>query len=385
MNNFDVVIVGGGMVGQAFALSMSQKTNATIAIIEPNNPNPKLNKDFHTRVSAITPTSESFLQSIGVWDLIKRKHAFTQTKVWDQNSHGNLDFNATDDDLTHLGHIVENDAIQSAMFTALNDTKVTFISAKLDDIEKTEKGYQLKLDDDQSLSCGLLIGADGARSRIRNLAHIEFSETNYQQKAIVCNIRSSQKFEQTTWQRFLSDSIIALLPLSDHEASIVWSAENHLADELVALSTQDFADRLSAGVEYRFGRFEVLSEVQAFPLIERSAKDYVKANIALIGYAAHNIHPLAGQGVNLGFADVEELSNQLRDSAKSLGNYGVLRTYARARRLDNELMAKTMTGLNWIYKENNEPLRWLRGFGMNLINENPTLKSFFQAHATGKL
>jgi len=380
-----VVIVGGGMVGQAFALSMSQKTNATIAIIEPNNPNPKLNKDFHTRVSAITPTSELFLKSIGVWDLVKRKHAFTQTKVWDQNSHGNLDFNATDDDLTHLGHIVENDVIQSAMFIALDDAKVTFISAKLDDIEKTEKGYQLKLDDDQSLSCDLLIGADGARSRIRDLAHIEFSETNYQQKAIVCNIRSDQSFEDTTWQRFLSDSIIALLPLSDHEASIVWSAENHLADELVALSTQDFADRLSAGVEYRFGQFEVLNEVQAFPLIERSAKDYVKEGVALIGDAAHNIHPLAGQGVNLGFADVEELSNQLRDSTKSLGDYGVLRTYARARRLDNELMAKTMTGLNWIYKENNEPLRWLRGFGMNLVNENPTLKSFFQAHATGKL
>ena len=380
-----MVIVGGGMVGQAFALSMSKKTNATIAIIEPNNPNPKLNKDFHTRVSAITPTSELFLKSIGVWDLVKRKHAFTQTKVWDQNSHGNLDFNATDDDLTHLGHIVENDVIQSAMFIALDDAKVTFISAKLDDIEKTEKGYQLKLDDDQSLSCDLLIGADGARSRIRDLAHIEFSETNYQQKAIVCNIRSDQSFEDTTWQRFLSDSIIALLPLSDHEASIVWSAENHLADELVALSTQDFADRLSAGVEYRFGQFEVLNEVQAFPLIERSAKDYVKEGVALIGDAAHNIHPLAGQGVNLGFADVEELSNQLRDSTKSLGDYGVLRTYARARRLDNELMAKTMTGLNWIYKENNEPLRWLRGFGMNLVNENPTLKSFFQAHATGKL
>mgnify|MGYP005627096683 FL=1 len=380
-----MVIVGGGMVGQAFALSMSQKTNATIAIIEPNNPNPKLNKDFHTRVSAITPTSELFLKSIGVWDLVKRKHAFTQTKVWDQNSHGNLDFNATDDDLTHLGHIVENDVIQSAMFIALDDAKVTFISAKLDDIEKTEKGYQLKLDDDQSLSCDLLIGADGARSRIRDLAHIEFSETNYQQKAMVCNIRSDQSFEDTTWQRFLSDSIIALLPLSDHEASIVWSAENHLADELVALSTQDFADRLSAGVEYRFGQFEVLNEVQAFPLIERSAKDYVKEGVALIGDAAHNIHPLAGQGVNLGFADVEELSNQLRDSTKSLGDYGVLRTYARARRLDNELMAKTMTGLNWIYKENNEPLRWLRGFGMNLVNENPTLKSFFQAHATGKL
>jgi len=385
MNQFDIVIVGGGMVGQDFALSMAQKTNASIAIVEPNNPNPKLSKDFHARVSAITPTSEAFLTKLGVWDLIKRKHTFTQTKVWDQNSHGNLDFNATDDELSHLGHIIENDAIQSAMFTALSDTKVEFINAKLDHIDKTDEGYQLQLDNDQQLSCALLIGADGARSRIRDLTQIEFSETNYGQKAIICNIRSDKGFEDTTWQRFLSDSIIALLPLSDNEASIVWSAENTLADELLSLSSQDFADRLSAGVEYRFGQFKVLNKVQAFPLIERSAKDYVKENMALIGDAAHNIHPLAGQGVNLGFADVEELSNQLQNSVKPFGNYGVLRAYARARRLDNELMAKTMTGLNWIYKENNEPLRWLRGFGMNLINENSTLKSFFQKHATGKL
>jgi 2-octaprenyl-3-methyl-6-methoxy-1,4-benzoquinol hydroxylase/2-octaprenylphenol hydroxylase len=382
---YDIVIVGGGMVGQAFALSMVQKSNATIAIIEPNNPNPILGDKFHTRVSAITPTSEDFLRKLGVWSLIKRKHAFTDTKVWDQNSHGNLNFCAADDDLTHLGHIVENDAIQSAMFEALSDTKVKFVTAKLDNIEKRDEGYQLQLDDDVQLSCSLLIGADGARSRIRELSLIEFSETNYQQKAIICNVRSTNGFEDTTWQRFLSDSIIALLPLSDHQASIVWSAENALADELTSLSTIDFADRLSAGVEYRFGRFEVLSAVQAFPLIERSAKEYVKENLALIGDAAHNIHPLAGQGVNLGFADVEELSKQLQASNKSLGNYGVLRAYARARRLDNELMAKTMTGLNWIYKENNEPLRWLRGFGMNLINDNPSLKSFFQKHATGKL
>ncbi len=385
MNQFDIIIVGGGMVGQAFALSMAQKTNASIAIIEPNNPNPKLENFFHARVSAITPTSEAFLAKLGVWDLIKRKHAFTQTKVWDQNSHGNLDFNAVDDELNHLGHIIENDAIQSAIFTALSDTKVEFIKAKLDNINKVDEGYQLQLDNDQQLSCHLLIGADGARSRIRDLAQIEFTETNYGQKAIICNIHSDKGFEDTTWQRFLSDSIIALLPLSSNEASIVWSAENALANELLALSSQDFADRLSAGVEYRFGQFEALNKAQAFPLIERSAKDYVKENMALIGDAAHNIHPLAGQGVNLGFADVEELSNQLQSSAKPLGDYGVLRTYARARRLDNELMAKTMTGLNWIYKENNEPLRWLRGFGMNLINENQTLKSFFQKHATGKL
>jgi 2-octaprenyl-3-methyl-6-methoxy-1,4-benzoquinol hydroxylase/2-octaprenylphenol hydroxylase len=384
VNQFDIIVVGGGMVGQAFALSMADQ-GLKIAIIEPNNPNPVLSDEFHTRVSAITPKSENLLKNLGVWNLIKRKHVFTDTKVWDQNSHGSLDFSATDDNLTHLGHIIENDAIQSALFEALSKTKVEFISAKLDNIEKNNDGYQVQLDNNNQIFCHLLMGADGARSRIRGLMDIEFSEHDYQQKAIVCNIESSQGFENTTWQRFLSSSIIALLPLSKTQASIVWSAENTLADELTALSTQDFANRLSAGVEYRFGRFKVLSEIQAFPLIERSSKEYVKESLALIGDAAHNIHPLAGQGVNLGFSDVIELSEQLIESNKLLGDYSVLRKYARARRLDNELMAKTMTGLNWIYKENNEPLRWLRGFGMNLINENQTLKSFFQKHATGKL
>jgi 2-octaprenyl-3-methyl-6-methoxy-1,4-benzoquinol hydroxylase/2-octaprenylphenol hydroxylase len=123
------------------------------------------------------------------------------------------------------------------------------------------------------------VGADGAHSRVRNLVGINKHETNYQQKAIVCNIRSSKSFEGATWQRFLSDSIIALLPLSENEASIVWSAENHLADELLVLSPEEFSKRLSASVEYRFGKFEILSEIQAFPLIERSAKEYVKENV----------------------------------------------------------------------------------------------------------
>ena len=383
MQSFDIVVVGGGMVGQAFALSMAN-TNLNIGIIEPNNPNPKLRSDFHTRVSAITPKSQAYLQQLGVWDLIVRKYAFTQTKVWEQNSHGNLEFDAAAENATHLGHIIENDAIQSAIFTALSKTKVRFIDAKLNNIEKIDETYKLQLDNSKLLFCNLLIGADGAHSRIRKLAGIEFSETNYQQKAIICNIRSSKDFENTTWQRFLADSIIALLPLSEYEASIVWSAENHLAEQLITLSDQDFAKRLAAGVEYRFGKFEILSKIQSFPLIERSAKIYVQENLALIGDAAHNIHPLAGQGVNLGFADVEQLSKQLQSSNKAIGDYAPLRAYARARRLDNELMAKTMTGLNWIYKENNELFRWLRGFGMNLINDSPAVKSFLQKRATGK-
>ncbi len=379
---YDIIINGGGMVGQAFALSMA-KSDYSIAIIEPNNPNPVLADKFHTRVSAITPKSEKLLKNIGAWDFIKRKKSFTSTSVWDQNSHGNLAFHAQDESLDYLGHIIENDAIQQALFSALSQIGVTFISDKLDTFDKIDDGYQVNLEKGDSINCKLLIAADGARSRIRELAGVEFSEHDYQQKAIVCNIESPQGFDNTTWQRFLSDSIIALLPLGEHQASVVWSAENTLADELMGLSKEDFAKRLSAGVEYCFGEFEVVSSIQAFPLIERSSQDYVQENLALIGDAAHNIHPLAGQGVNLGFSDIIELSQQLNASSKPLADYFVLRQYARARRLDNELMAKTMTGLNWIYKENNEPLRWLRGFGMNIINDNPMLKSFLQKHALG--
>ena len=380
--DFDIVIIGGAMVGQAFALSLAD-TDLKIAIVEPNNPNPKLDKDFHTRVSAITPKSENLLKSIGAWENIKRKKAFVNTKVWDQNSHGSLDFDCSDEDVDHLGHIIENDAIQSALYASLDKTDVEFISAKLDDIQKLEDGYKVKLDNNKTIECSLLIGADGARSRIRELAKIEYSSNDYGQKAIVCNIHADKGFEDTTWQRFLSNSIIALLPLTENTASIVWSAQNNLADELTALDANEFGERLSQGVEYRFGRFKVISDIQAFPLIERSSNEYVQQNLALIGDAAHNIHPLAGQGVNLGFGDVVELSAQIKANIHNFSEFSTLRKFARARRLDNELMAKTMTGLNWIYKENSEPVRILRGFGMNVINETPVLKAFFQKHALG--
>ena len=175
------------------------------------------------------------------------------------------------------------------------------------------------------------------------------------------------------------------MPLSENQASIVWSCEYKLAEKLLKLEKVEFEKALVEAVEYRFGNLSLQNERQSFPLIERSAKSYVLPNLALIGDAAHNIHPLAGQGVNLGFADSKELNLQIaKYQERNLGDHSVLRSYARARRLDNELMAKTMTGLNWIYKENIEPVRWLRGIGMNIIDETPILKSFFQRQALGK-
>jgi len=307
------------------------------------------------------------------------------TKVWDQNSHGRLNFHAENEGMDQLGFIVENDLIQSALFEAIDPSKIKIINAKLDSLLKTDIGYMVTLDDESNLSCKLVVGADGSQSKVRNLVSIEVTERNYNQKAIIANIVSEKPLENTTWQRFLSDSIIALLPLSENKASIVWSCKSGLADEMIELDIDDFNQSLSEVVEYRFGKLLLESKRKVFPLVERSSKDYTLPNLALIGDAAHNIHPLAGQGANLGFSDAKELNRQLLENDdKPLGDSLVLRKYARARRLDNELMAKTMTGLDWIYKENNEPLRWLRGFGMNLIDDSPMIKSFFQKQALGK-
>ena len=374
------------MVGLSLAIELSNKMKISIAIIDPNDCNPSISKTFHTRVSAITPTSKDFLSSINVWDEIQRKNGFVATKVWDQNSHGHLNFHAKEEGIENLGYIVENDLIQSALFDSIDQSKVTIIKASLEMLSKSDLGYKVELDNDETLSCKLLIGADGAQSKVRTLTNIEVKEHDYHQKAIVANISTEKSLMQTTWQRFLSDSILAILPLSDNEASIVWSCQDSLANSLESLDDSEFNKRLSDASEYHFGPLKLQSSRSYFPIVSRSANDYVLQSLALVGDAAHNIHPLAGQGVNLGFLDVMELSKQLQNNYQaSLGDFLVLRKYARARRLDNEIMSKTMTGLDWIYKENNEPLRWLRGYGMNLINETPMLKSFFQRQALGKV
>ena len=386
MKKFDVIIVGGGMIGLSLVVELSKKMNLSVAIIDPNDCNPTISDSFHTRVSAITPSTQDFLSSINVWDKIQRKKGFSATKVWDQNSHGHLNFYAKDEGIEYLGYIVENDLIQSALFNAIDQSKVSMINAKLLGFTKTDIGYTVNLENGESHSCKLLVGADGSQSKVRDLAEIQVTEHDYQQKAIIANIVSEKPLMNTTWQRFLSDSILAILPLSNHQASIVWSCKEALANELEAKDKTIFNKMLSEASEYQFGVLKLESSKKSFPLVSRTAKEYVRANLALIGDAAHNIHPLAGQGANLGFSDVIELSKQLvENNDKLLGDFHVLRKYARARRLDNELMSKTMTGLDWIYKENNEPIRWLRGYGMNLIDETPILKSFFQRQALGKV
>lgn len=385
MIDYDVVVVGGGMVGLSFAIDFANKQAKKIAIINNNELNIKISDDFHSRVSAINFASEKYLKSLDVWSNIKRKRAFKSIKVWDQNSHGNINFNAKDEGLEHLGNIIENDIIQSALYKTIKTNNIKCIKANVVNIEKTVNSYKITTSNKKDINCSLLIAADGANSQIRKLANIECSENNYQQKAIVANISTITNFDNTISQRFLADSIIAILPLSNKLASIVWSCNDNIAQKLIASNDKNFAEKLNIATEYFFGELKLESKRLDFNLIQKSAKSYALPNLALIGDSAHNIHPLAGQGVNLGFADAKILNEKLYENKnKALGDYSVLEQYSKARKIHNELMAKTMQGLNWIYKNNNESMRIIRGVGMNIVNESSIIKSFLQKQALGE-
>ena len=384
MIDYDVIVVGGGMVGMAFALDFAKKQNQKIAIIDNSEIKPTILKDFHTRVSSINIASEEYLKELGVWQDIERKKSFSKVKVWDQNSQGSINFDSQEEDLTHFGHIIENDIIKLALYKSIKKSNITIIKDNVINIEKDNNFYKI-ISTDKTITCSLLIGADGANSKIRKLAGIEYRENNYEQKAIIANIVSKQKFNNTISQRFLDNSIIAILPMSENKASIVYSCNNDIAKTLINLSDKEFNEKLNIATEYFFGELELISKRNEFPITEKSAKNYFLDNLALIGDAAHNIHPLAGQGVNLGFADSKTLNIKLYENKdKDIKYSEILEEYAKDRKIQNEIMAKTMTTLNWVYKNNDEPIRIIRGLGMNFINNNQIIKSFLQKQAVGK-
>jgi ubiquinone biosynthesis UbiH/UbiF/VisC/COQ6 family hydroxylase len=382
MEKFDVVIVGGGLIGQSLALALSN-FKLEVGLADLNFGKPVLSKSYDNRVSAIVPSTVNFLKAIGIWGNIHRKRPYQSTRVWDQNSNGKLNFSSKNDD---LGFIIENNQIIHALHEAIeccNNIKI--INSEVKSIVDEKTHYQINLDSSTSLNTDLLIGADGFNSSIRKFASISSKDRDYEQHAFVFNIETQEKLDNAIWQRFNSDSISAVLPLDDHIASIVWSVKNELKNELDVMDQELFLKSFSRSVEHAFGKLKIVSNINSFPLYEMKAKEYVKPNLVLIGDAAHRIHPLAGQGANIGFMDIMELINVLEDSNfTNLGNIRSLKKYERRRKFENEMMSNAMTGLDGIFKNTSEFVRTLRGFGMNLIDSSDSLKSKILERASGK-
>ncbi len=380
---YDVIVVGAGLIGAAFALKLAQSSDYRILVIE-RSARLAANNTPNQRILALGNVATELLKETTVFEKLQPNncHAYTRMFVWDEASAGELEFTAQNYQQDALGHMV--DAISLTIL----------LQASLDEQPQISVCYEqsienLRLDSDSAtlgeFTAPLIVAADGVNSWCRTQAKIFANRSDYEQKGIVARIQTKRLHEDTAWQIFLNSGPIGLLPLAKNQCSIVWSADNHFADELLDLDDSGFAQALTKALQNRLGEVELLSQRQTFPLASMQAQTYFKHRLVLIGDAAHSIHPLAGQGANLGFKDIVALVEQLtlcQDSA-SLGDLAVLLRYQKSRKADNEQTDKLMSFLHKTYQNDADWWSALRGTGMNWISGSERLKSILAKQAMG--
>ncbi len=389
-SDVDVAIVGGSVVGLTLA-SLLLKAGFKVAVIEagPERPLFQADEPVDLRVFAITRASERILASAGAWPKIasSRLGNFRSMQVWDEQGSGRISFDARHLCEPTLGYIVENRLIQSALEQALqaNSELIWHRPAKLEGLQVDEQRAHLFLQDGKSLSARLVAGADGAFSRVRELCGIDTTGRDYQQTALVCNVSTEQSHEETARQRFLQTGPLAFLPLQDkNQSSIVWSTTPQEAERLLKLTEAEFRQELASAFEHALGAITACSDRAIFPLNRAHAEHYVRPRIALLGDAAHRIHPLAGQGANLGLLDAASLAEILIDAEPdNLGSLRVLRRYERWRRGDNLSMMLAMDAFKDLFSSKNLALRLLRNAGMDCLDQQEIIKSLIMKRAMG--
>jgi len=385
----DITVVGAGMVGAAAALSLG-KAGFKITLIEANEIPQWSKQEYSLRVSAISAASERLLEDVGVWQTILNRRAspYEVMRVWDASGSGNLSFDAADSGQASLGHIIENNLINASLVEQIQSkSNISFITgSRLSGMKWMNDGVQLKLGNGKVIQSALVIAADGGNSQVRKLCGIGSSGHDYRQSGIVARVRTSLPHENTAWQRFLPTGPLAFLPLADGSCSIVWSADQERAEELLELDNEEFSRQLAEAFEHRLGDVEMLSPRAGFPLQLANADSYSADRVVLLGDAAHRVHPLAGQGVNLGFQDVIDLTSILleaKQNGRGPADPLYLRRYARKRRADASFMLAGMDGIQRVFGSNLQFVCKSRNLVMDLINQLPGLKQFFVNRALG--
>lgn len=379
MKHYDVIINGGGMVGATLACLLA-KGGKKVAVIEAFEAKPFVDdEEYDLRVSAISRASQNALTKIGAWDAIMgmRASPYEVMDVWDATGDGNVRFDASELGEPDLGHIIENRVIQLALGEALTNFKTAerYQPNQLTDFIVSDDKVEVTLDNGKTISAQLLVGADGAKSKVRTLAGIDFKGDDYGQSGLVAVVSTEKPHEFTAWQRFQPTGPLAFLPLSEGSSSIVWTLPSDRADYYLSLGKNDFKLALAEALDHKLGKVTKVGKRAAFPLRGSQAESLIKERVALVGDAAHTIHPLAGQGVNLGLKDAVELANQLVTTSGDLGNHKLLRRYERARRGDNLLTMRAMEGFRLLFGHSANPVKTARNFGMNLFNRIPVVKN----------
>lgn len=388
--DLDLIVVGGGMVGAAFALACSGK-GLTIAVVERQAPRRQWPAgEVDLRVSALSRASQRLLQRLGAWGRIAAVGAspYRQMRVWDAVGGGSIHFDAADAGEPDLGHIVENRVIQLALWEQLEARSDVHLvcPATIARLLSAADGRTLLLTDGRRLHGRLLVAADGRDSQVRELAGITTQGWDYDQRAIVATVCPEAWHQETAWQRFLPTGPLALLPLADGRCSIVWSASDARAAELMALDAAGFSAALTEASAGRLGRLRLDGPRAAVPLRLQHARHYVEPGLALIGDAAHAVHPLAGQGVNLGFLDAAELAAAIDlalERRRPIGSPWTLRRYERARRGDNLAMLAAMDAFKRLFGTDWAPVAAVRSLGLSLTDRSGPLKRRLLGRALG--
>ncbi|WP_455380377.1 UbiH/UbiF/VisC/COQ6 family ubiquinone biosynthesis hydroxylase, partial [Acidihalobacter prosperus] len=373
--HYEIAIIGGGMIGTALARILGRQ-GRNVALVEAHSPRPwTKDSDYDLRVSAINRASQHLFEAMDAWEgiLSRRVSPYARMHVWEGTGQGSITFDAAEIGEANLGHIIENRVIQEGLSEGLENV-TQYCPNTLDSMHVGNDQVQLSLSDGTQLTSNLVVGADGAHSQVRQLAGIDREIRPYHQKAIVAVLNTELGHRDTAWQRFLATGPLALLPLSDGRCSLVWSADTAIADRLIKLPDEVFRSELSRATQLRLGCVTQIGPRATFPLIGGRVRPYVRPRVALIGDAAHTIHPLAGQGANLGFMDVAALAEVLGSTKRDVGSLRVLRAYERRRRADNEAIMKVIEGFKWLFGSQLPAIAWIRGRGLTLADTIGPLK-----------
>ena len=384
---YDVIVAGGGLVGATLALALGEM-GLRVAVVERSSaPAAAPGPAYGARVSAFTVASERILRALGVWPVLpaERIGPMREMHVWERA--GEVHFDSAEIGEPALGHIIENTVVQWAVEQRIEalpnvewhrGTEVAGLAF--------DTGEAVVAVADRHLRGSLVVGADGASSRVRDLAGIEVTAGDYHQQAVVAEVRTALPHRETAWQRFLPTGPLAFLPLSNGASSIVWSTTPEHAAELCGLDEDSFGFEVADAFEWKLGAVTAPGARASFALRRLHARAYVRDRVALAGDAAHIVHPLAGQGVNLGLLDavaLAEVIGRAHRNGRDIGSRATLRRYERWRRGHNALMQTVLGGFQHLFSNPWSPVRWLRDSGLALTDRIPPLKAGFMRFASG--
>ncbi len=386
--HFDVIVVGAGVTGSSLSLNLSQE-GLNVGLLDYKNPYVVRKSDiFNGRTAALNSTSWNFLKKIGL--STTQATLFNNIEVWDSRGSSRISFSAEEIDEKNLGAVVSNNTLMFDLKNpVLSSDKIEFIEGELEEIKHDEDVVKVSLKDGKNFTATLLVGSDGANSTVRNLSGIKTKSWSYEQRALVASLKSEMPHLNSAKQLFNEEGIIALLPYDEKEGSnisLVWSLNIPKSEEVLSLDKKSIEEKLYKDTEGAIGHLQLNSELRSFPLYQMHALDYFCRRAVIVGEAAHTIHPLAGQGLNISLMDVNELSERViseRRKGNDIGSEGNLRSYQKSRQIHNMGMAGMMEAFKRGFETDNPWLKLARNTAFDIVQDSKDLKKGIIKRAIG--